>query len=72
MLGSLNNDGMQDPYYENGAVQLCGRDSRTGSILNRFRGHMNNLFLPITWHDVKKHRVSSYKFQEALSKQGAG
>jgi hypothetical protein len=27
MLGSLNNDGVQDPYYENGAVQLCGRDS---------------------------------------------
>jgi hypothetical protein len=27
MLGRLNNDGVQDPYYENGVVQLCGRDS---------------------------------------------
>jgi hypothetical protein len=33
MLGSLNNDGVQDPYYENGAVQLCGRDSTLTSRL---------------------------------------
>jgi hypothetical protein len=35
MLGSLNNDGVQDPYYENRAVQLCGRDSTWTTLMIR-------------------------------------